>query len=139
MVKRIALAALGMFGDGIEFADRRRRRLFHQHVKAGVQRIAGDVEARLRRHAERHRIELQSGGEKFGRGLEAWHLPVGAARGDDGGQFEVAVLGNDRQVLVLGDLAETDDGELEGHGRPQFDLIWRVSEESRASTSASVL
>ena len=111
-----------MGGNRVELAHRWRRRLFHQHVQARVQRIARDGEARLRRHAECDGIKLHATAEQLGGRLEMRHVAIALARGDDGGEVEILVLGDDRQVLVLGDLAEADDGEFEGHGSSAPDL-----------------
>ena len=51
-------------------------------------------------------------GIKFGRRAEGRHARLlEAALADEAGQFEARVLGDDRQMLVLRDLADADDGD----------------------------
>ena len=42
----------------------------------------------------------------------------------DGGDSEARVVGEERQVHELGDFAEADEADLEGHrGKPQRDVM----------------
>ena len=104
-----------MNGQRVEFAHRRRRRFFQEKVQSRVDGLPRDVEARLRRHAQRHRIELHIALEQFLRRLEARDVLVTAARTHHCRELEVPVLGDTGKMLVLGDLAKSDDAEPECH------------------------
>ena len=103
----------------LELRDRRRRRLFEQHVLACCQGFTRDRVADRGRRADRDGVEIRHGREELRRRSEARHAVLrDAALAHDGGETEAWVLGDDRQVLVLRDLAEPDDRDaVWRHGR----------------------
>ena len=89
-------------------------RLFGEDVLAGQDRRARGVVANLRRHAQRHRLDLGRGRQKRLDALEignAVHLPMPAGSGDE---LVVAVFCQGRQMLIPGDLADADNGDVDG-------------------------
>lgn len=64
-------------------------------------------------HAVGNEPDLGHGLVKLGRGTEDRHPAMAeTAGGDAGGELEVRALVDHRQVLVLRDLADADDGDL---------------------------
>ena len=90
-----------------------RRRLFQQHVLAGRQRFVRDPVPHARRGVDCDHADLRQGAIELGRGLEDRHVAVAEAAGADDSRKLERIAGPDhRHMLVLGDLAEADDGDL---------------------------
>ena len=98
----------------LHFAEGGARRLFEEDVLAGGECRMGCFVAVLRRHAQRNGIDVRHGFQHRADGRiarDALHRAV-TARG--GRQFVAAVGGDGGEVLVADDLADADDGELDG-------------------------
>src|SRR5690606_36765976 len=108
-----ALLLFAIGDEVLELGDRRRRRLFQQHVLAGVDRLAHIGVAHSGRGADGDQLDLGHRPVELRRRLEHRHVAMpDAAGGDAGRQREVPALLDHRQVLVLRDLADADDGDL---------------------------
>ena len=81
---------------------------------AGFQRSARGAVAVLRRHAQRHRIELRDGGEHFLDGLKAGDAVDAGVAAGGGDELVVGVPGQRGQMLVADDLADADDADSYG-------------------------
>ncbi len=99
------------------FRDRRARRLLQHHMFAGEKGRACLLEPTLRRRAQRDRIHLHVGCEQrvdVRKTVDIVQLGVAAGHGNE----IDPVRGFDcLQMLVPGDLAETDNGETNGGHR----------------------
>ena len=77
------------------------------------QRLARDAMAHVRRRADRDRIEIRQRGIELGGGLEGGNARrAEAALADDANEPEIRVFRDHRQMLILRDLADADDGDL---------------------------
>ena len=102
-------------------------RLLDQHMLAGAQGLHRQAVADGGRGAQRHGVQAGQGRQHLRLGAEGRHAVRGAAvRADHGGELEQAGGGDGRDVLVAGDLSQTDEaegGERHGDcpvgGRPQ--------------------
>ena len=91
---------------------RRRRRFFEHHVLAGGERLAGDPVAHLRRRADGDGFEVGRLRQQLGMIAERERVPDRQpALARDRRELEGVALGDDRQMLVLRDLAEPDDAD----------------------------
>ena len=98
----------------LDLADRGAGRLFQEHMLAGLERRASRLVADLRRHAERHGVEIACRREhRLDRReiRDAVHRGVAAGGGDE---LVVGVFGERRQMLVADDLADADDAKPDG-------------------------
>jgi hypothetical protein len=73
----------------------------------------GQGVARLGRGAQRHRVDRHVAGQQLGQGREVGDAVEVGVAADDGDQLEAVVGGDGGQVLVAGDLAQTDQGEAD--------------------------
>ena len=94
----------------LDLADGGARRLFHEDVLAGLDGRARRLVAELRRHAQRHGVDADVGGEHFLDRREIGDAVDGGVAAGRGDQIEVAIAGDGRQVLVANDLADADNG-----------------------------
>ncbi len=107
----------GHSDQGRKFANRRARRLFQQHMLAGLQRGRRLGVAHLRRCAERNGIDIARTFEQFVERRVMGDAIDGGIAADNGGEFDARGLGNRGNVLVFGNLSETNDGNAYGsHG-----------------------
>ena len=120
-------ALRGVGGQIADFRERRRGRLFQQDVLAGVDRLAREAVADVGRRADRDGVETRRGCiELGGRCERGGALDLRARPADDADKAEVRIVGDDRKVLVAGNLADADDR----------DRVWRhlgPSEDPKAN------
>ena len=93
---------------------------------AGIERGKGDLGSRLRRRADDHRVEIGCLGDEVAPVaigvVDAVGRQATLARNRD--EIERVVTPDDRNMLVLGDLAEADDPDpVIGHEIPQRDEV----------------
>jgi hypothetical protein len=113
-----------------EFAHGGRRRLLQEHVLARLKGGAGDLVARLRRRADGHGVEIGQAQHLLPiRERVRDSLDCDSALARHRHELEGGVSLNDRQVLVLGDLAEADHPKLvRPHGRsPSAARLFRAA------------
>ncbi len=106
--------AVGERLELLDFAHRCAGWLFHEDMLAGKDRCARRVMPELRRHAKRYGLNFRRGRQqRFDVRVvrDAIHLSVWAGRCD---KLVVLVPGKCRQMLVAGDLADTDNGYVDG-------------------------
>jgi hypothetical protein len=78
---------------------------------AGLDRAPGDGVARIGRCADRDGVERGIRLQQIVDGLEARHTGArDSALADQGRELEARVLRDHRKMLILGDLADADDG-----------------------------
>src|SRR4029078_13189623 len=108
-----ALFLLGVGHEVVEFRDGRGRRLFHQDVLAGIDGFADIGMSDTWGGADRDEVDFRHRAVELGGGLEHRQAVVGYHAGrHGGGDFEIVGAVDHRQVLVDGDLAYADDGDL---------------------------
>ena len=84
---------------------------------AGLQRRMGRRIAVLRRHAERNGVDGRHGLEHGFDRLEIVDTVHDAVSARGGDQLVIGIGGKGGQMLVADDLADTDDGDIDGaHG-----------------------
>ena len=98
----------------LDLADGGARRLLQEHMLAGLQRRARGAVAVLRRHAQRHRVELRDGGEHFLDGLEA----------RDAVDAGVAAGGGDELVVGVRRPARAGAGRARSCRRRRCRFLW---------------
>jgi hypothetical protein len=107
---------LGDLAQVLDLAQRRAGRLFQHHVLAGLQRLAGQAVAHLRRGAQGDGVERHAAGQQVVESVEAGQAGLLGVAADDGDQLEARIGGHGRQVLVASDLAQADQGHADGGG-----------------------
>ena len=125
----------------LELAQGRGGRLFQEHALAGEQRLAGDLVADLRRRADRHRVEVREASAARGSPGRCTSRPHGESpRWLDTARSSKSGIGlDDRQMLILRDLAEADDADaVQGHGRASSILDARAKAVRRRASRPSV-
>src|SRR5712664_2903149 len=100
-----------------EFTDRGTGWFFQQHVLAGLQRRRRLRLAPLRRRAERNGIDIRHTIKQFVEGREMLDTIDGGIAADNGGELDARSFSDGGNVLVSGNLSETDDGNADNsHG-----------------------
>jgi len=98
----------------LHLGKRRARRLFEEDVLAGIQRRVSRLVTILRRHAQRHGIDIRHSlqhGLDCAIGRDAVHGAVTACGAD---QFKIRIACNGGKMLVANDFSDADDGKLGG-------------------------
>src|SRR3982074_2631559 len=100
-----------------EFADRRAGPFFEQRMLAGRNSRRRLRVAHLRRRAERNGIDIRHILEELVEGGDMLDASDGSVATGNGSEFDARRLSNRGNVLVSGNLSETDDGNADSsHG-----------------------
>jgi hypothetical protein len=118
-----------------DLADGRARGLFEQRAQPGRESLAGDLVAHIGRCADGDRVDFpRHGRDHRGQAGETGRAGVGiAVLRDHRGEAVGAVRAQRGNMLVARDLAESDQGEPDGHASARTQAIAR-SRTVRASS-----
>ena len=116
--------------ERLELGRGERHGLLDEDVLAGGDRRGDERRVQMVGGEDEDGVEVGIGDELGGAGERAGAVAGGDRGGEpgrgvgDGGDSEARVVGEERQVHELGDFAEADEADLEGHrGKPQRDVM----------------
>jgi hypothetical protein len=105
---------VGTFFQILDFANGCARWLFQEDVLACFECRTRRLVAKLRRHAERYRVEGRAGIQHLFEGRKVRDAVNRGVTAGDSSESKVGVCSNGRQMLIADYLADADDANSDG-------------------------